>query len=286
MRDLILSLVGWLGVVGPAFAQASITLQADPVPIVAAQINGQPVRLEVDLRLADMLVLNPDAAARLGVRRLPFVGARAVLDDSMIRGRVARPRIAFEGGDARAIAGVFNVPATTRADGVIGPGALPYDIVRVALAAESANEREIVFPLADADNWQARATLAGLDVAFQFDIANSVTTFNRSASGRLDEIGAIAAAGAHSETPMLLGLRAQTQPVATALAIEGLPLSPGVARTRAPLLGALDDDTVVVVGEGQAPPPRVWIGRNALAGCSSISVDRRRREMIVRCATS
>ncbi|MBL8535835.1 MAG: hypothetical protein JNM59_00365 [Hyphomonadaceae bacterium] len=285
MRLAILGLLVFMGAATAAWAEEAVTLSADPVPIIRAEINGHPVRLEVDLRMPDMLVLNPDAAERLGVRRVPFVSAAAALDDSRIRGRVARPRIVFaDGGDMRAITGIFNVPATSRADGIIGPGALPFDIVTVALAPGSAAEREIAIPLRNADIWEGRTSLAGVEVKFSFDLANAATTFNRTASARLDEAGAIAADGAHTETPMVLGLRAQTQPVRTALTIEGLPLNPGVARTRAPLLGALDEESIVVVGEGEPPPPNVWVGRQALAGCSSVSVDRRARRMILRCA--
>lgn len=285
MRSFILAGLMLALLTAPVAAQTTTVLRADPVPIVDAEINGRPVRLEIDLRLADMLVLNPDAAERLGVRRVPFVAAGAQLDDSRIRGRVARPRIVFAGGaDARAITGIFNVPATTRADGIIGPGALPYDIVRVELSPARDEERDIAFTLEDADNWDADTTLAGIEVNFAFDLGNAVSTFNRTASGRLDEVGAIVADGEHAETPMLLGLRAQTQPVRTSLTLHGLPLSPGVARTRAPLIGALDDDTIVVTGEAEVSPPRVWVGRQALASCSSISVVRRTRQMTLRCA--
>lgn len=283
MRLAILCFAAIFGFAAQAAGQTVIQLRADPVPIVDAEINGRPVRLEVDLRLPDLLILNPAAAERLGVRRLPLVRAAAVLDDSRIRGRVARPRIVFPGGgDVRAITGVFNVPATSRADGIIGPGALPFDTVRVELGGQGG--REISFPLADADVWETRVTLGGLETRVSFDLSNAPTVFNRTASARLDESGAIVSEGEHAESPMLLGLRAQTQPVRTSLVLEGLPLSPGVARTRAPLLGALDQDTLVVVGDGDAAPPNVWVGRAALAGCASISVDRRDRRLVLQCA--
>lgn len=280
-----LALLAGLCLATPALAQTSITLRAAPVAIVEAQINGQPVRLEVDPRLPDVLVLNPAAAQRLRVQRVPFVGARVSLDDSYIRGRIARPRIEFgAAGASRAMTGIFNVPATDRADGVIGPGVLPYDIVRIELGGGGSG-RTIQFPLANTDIWQISAELGGLNLQAVFDLNNAPSTFNRSASTHLDQSGAIASEGELSEISMLLGLRAQTQPVQTSLTLQGLPLSPAVARTRAPLQGALDEETLVVTAEGEETPPRVWVGRSALAMCSAISVNRRARMLTLECAS-
>ena len=286
MRSALLCFLAFFALSAPAWAQSQIVVRADPAPIVEAEINGRPVRLEVDLRLPDVLVLNPSAAERLGVRRIPFVAARVLLDDASIRGRIARPRIVFgQAGAARAITGVFNVPASERADGLIGPGVLPYDVIRVELRAPQANEREIVLAIADADVWDPRQQIGGLEMSVWFDLANDASTFNRTASARLDESGLIVADGAHTETAMLMGLRAQTQPIRTDISVQGLGLSPVAARTRAPLLGALDEDTIVVEGDADAPRPSLWIGRRALADCSSITVDRRSRLLTLRCAS-
>lgn len=281
----LFALLGACCLATPAFAQTSITLRATPAAIVDAEINGRPVRLEVDPRLPDVLVLNPAAAQRLRVQRVPFVGARVSLDESYIRGRIARPRIEFgAAGASRATTGIFNVPATDRADGVIGPGVLPHDIIRIELGGGGSG-RTLQFPLANADIWQIDAELGGLNLQAVFDLNNARSTFNRNASTQLDQSGAIVAEGELSEIAMLLGLRAQTQPVRTSLTLQGLPLSPAVARTRAPLMGALDEETLVVTAEGEETRPRVWVGRNALAHCSSISVNRRTRLLTLECAS-
>src|SRR5262249_6993236 len=82
----------------PAFAQSELTLQANPLPVVNATINGHPVRLEVGLYLPSGVVLNQPVAQRLGVRNVPFIAVRVADDDDSIRGRIARPQIQFEGG--------------------------------------------------------------------------------------------------------------------------------------------------------------------------------------------
>lgn len=285
MRTLIVGLALLAAAfVSPAGAQTSIVLHADPVPIIDAQVNGRPVRLEVDLRLPDILALNPQAAERLGVRTAPFVRAVVQFDDTRMRGRIARPRIVFGTRASRALAGIFATPASLRADGLIGPGALPFDVIRVELGDAQPGEHVIVFRLDDPDIWRTSAEIGGSRMFVTFDLANDVTTFNRTASSHLDQSGAIVANGPHTETAMLLGLRAQTQPVSTALALSGLPLSPAVARSRAPLLGALEEDAIVAEAEADPPPPSVWAGRQTLRACASITVDRRARTMTLSCA--
>lgn len=286
MRFATLLLCAIILAAPPATAQSSLTLSADPVPIVEAEINGRQVRLEVDLRLPDVIVLNPDVARRLGVRRVPLLAAGVGLDDALIRGRIARPRIVFAGaGSTRAMTGIFSVPASHRADGLIGPGALPYDIVRIELRPALEGDREMSFVLVDADIWEPTISVGILDVEVSFDLANASSTFNRTAAVLLDDAGAIVPDGAHSETSMLLGLRAQTQPVRTELTVAGLGLGPVVARTRSPLVGATDEETIVVRAEADAPQPTLWVGREALARCSSISVDRNSRLLSLRCGS-
>jgi hypothetical protein len=276
----------------PAAAQTSITLNADPVPIIEAEINGRPVRLEVDPRFPRGLAMSRAAAERLRVTRVPFLGIGIGLEgsDATLSGRLARPRIIFPGGaemdteSRRAFAGIFPAPVTTRADGVIGPGVLPYDIVTIVLGPEPVNARDIVFTLEDADEWTPQADVGGERVRLMFGLADRASIFNRTASRRFDDTGAITSRGELAETPTILGLRTLMQPVETALAVEGLPLAPAYARTNSPLLGATEEDAIVVRAEVEETPPAIMLGRAALERCSSIRVERRTRRMTLRCA--
>jgi hypothetical protein len=268
-----------------AFAQTAITLGANPAPIVAASINGQPVRLEVDPRLPDVLVLNRATADRLGLRRLPFAQAVVAIDGgSRVRGRIARPRILFEDSAARAMTGIFSVPVTDRADGVIGPGVLPFDVVTINLGEVEGEMRDIVFTLEDADDWKVQAPIGGERLDIRFAMVDRASIFNRTAARIFDRDGSIVADGELTETPVIVGLRALMQPVITDLALETLPLSPAFARTNAPLLGATEPDALIIEGEGDAPPASVMVGRAALERCVSMSVDRRTRRLTLRCA--
>ena len=275
----------WLAA-GPVSAQSSrIEFDASPAPIVAARINGRDVRLEVDLRLPDVLVLNPAAAERLNVRRVPLLAVGVGVDDgATLRGRLARPRIVFASGEAHPLTGIFPAPASERADGLIGPGVLPHDEIVIRLGPERAGEREIAFALREADDWVGASRGGDLDLRVRFDVAHPASVFNRTAARALDASGAIVSAGDLVSTHVLLGLTTQMQPVTTSLTIEGLALGTARARTNAPLLGADDPDALVVTAETEsAEPPGVQLGREALASCSSITVTRATRRLVLRC---
>ena len=266
-----------------AWAQTSITIPANPIPVVDATINGQPVRLEIDLRAPDVLLLNPATADRLHVLRL--FGLRLSIDNgASIQGRLARPRIVFAQNQAsQKFAGIFAIPVTSRADGVIGPGVLPQDVVTIAMRPDEANAHDIVLPLANGDHWQSHATVGGLDLNLGFNLGSEESVFNTTAAHTFDDQGAITSNGALVDREVILGLTAKVQPVHTGLTALGLPLDTALARTSEPLHGALDNDTIVVTAHAP-PPPSMSLGRAALAHCSSIIFIRRTRQLTLRCA--
>lgn len=274
----------FLAVARPAAAQTSITLDANPIPIVDAHINGRAVRLEVDMRMPSALMLSTAAAERIGVQRVPLLQVRVNIDGGgSMSGRLARPRLVFDGGASRAFAGIFPVPVTSNADGVIGPGALPYDVVTIRLGPDQAGARDIVFTLDDANRWVPQAQVGDATVNINFDVSQPASVFNRAAARHYDANGGIVSAGDLAERPVILGLRTLMQPVTTELSMQGLALGPSFARTNAPLLGAFEPDAVVVEAQTQSLPPAITLGREALSRCSSVSVDNHSKRLTMRC---
>lgn len=287
MRRLLFTLTAlFLGATAPARAQESIALQAS-APIIDAEINGRPVRLEVDLRFPRALALSTDAAQQLRVRRVPLLSARIGIEgsDDTLLGRIARPRVVFEGEeDERAFAAIVGAPVTRRADGVVGPGVLPYNVVIVRLGPDQPGARDITFALGDADVWRVETQVGGETLQVLFDVTSAPTIFNRSASRLFDRPGGLVPVGDIARLPLILGLETMMQPVETDFTVAGLDLGATYARTNAPLIGATEPDAIV--SETQArnpPPPNVTLGRDALSVCSSITVDRRARRLTLRC---
>ena len=287
MRRLLFVLSAMLvGLAAPARAQDTITLQAS-APIMDAEINNRPVRLEVDLRFPRALALSTEAAQRLRVRRIPFANARIGIEgsDDTLLGRIARPRVVFAGEeDERAFAAIFGVPVTRRADGLVGPGVLPYNTIIVRLGPDQPGARDIVFPMEDADNWRVETQIGGETLQVMFDVTAGPTIFNRTASRLFDRPDGIVPVGDVVRLPLILGLETMMQPVETDFTVVGLDLGATYARTNAALIGATEPDAIVSEAEARnPPPPNVTLGRDALSPCSSITVDRRARRLTLRC---
>jgi len=264
-----------------------LLIDAAPAPIIDARINDRPARLEIDTRLPSVILLNRDAARRLGVRLLPVVRVALDVDDeTSVRGRVARPRVTLaDGVSLRALTGVFPVAATSRADGRIGPGALPHDVVSIRLRADGADLEDIALAWPDQAHWRTQVSAAGQTLGLVFDIEHEATIFNRDAARMLDHAGAVRADGALTDREILLGLRTSVQPIVVGFPLLGRTPGPAFAMTAAPLFGAAEPGALVVRARTDTEPrPGVTLGRGALDHCASITADRARRQLILRCA--
>lgn len=268
----------------------SLELDASTLAIVDVQINGRPARLEVDTRLPAVILLNREAAQRLRVRVLPVVRVALDVDDeTAVRGRVARPRVVLADGQSiRALTGVFPVPATSASDGRLGPGALPYETLTLRLGADAPNAADIVLPWPEDAHWRSQTTVNGRSLGVSFDIHNQATLFNRDAARVLDRSGDIQASGQPAEREVILGLRTIMQPVTAGFSVAGLALAPAYAMTPSQLVGAVEEDALVVRARAadEEARPGVVLGRAALAHCSSITAHRARREIVLRCANA
>jgi hypothetical protein len=255
-------------------------------PIVEARINGETAKLLIDLRLPDIMVINPSAQARLKLRLIPGVGGRAVLDDAAVKARIARPKTVFANGRSiRALTGLFGAPwaPDLSVDGAIGPGGLPYDRVRIVLR-EGAGQTTHRFTLADTENWTIDAQLLGEPAQMGFSLRDDVNGLNRAASRFLEQCEALIATGAVQRTDFFLGLSTTTQPVRVNATIGGMRIRTAVARTEAPLAGSDDVGVITVVADPKNPPRRlVTLGRETLSACYDIVWERRAKTLSVRC---
>lgn len=288
LRGALILVFALICSVGAASAQTALTLRADPVPIIEVEINGAPVRLEVDTNAGAYVMMERAVAERLRVRPFPLRRFRVGVDgsDEMLNGRVARSTLRFaNGAETELTVGIFGVPVSSRADGVIGPGALPYDVVTIVLGAPQSGETDIVLPLSDPSEWRGRAQVAEEDYVIGMHLERPQTVINRRASRSLDAAGLLEESGALVETRAVLGLTTTMQPVRTSITLSGLPLGDTLARINSPLLGAVEADALVVTGSAEeSSVPALFLGRQALSRCSSLRADRRARTLTLRCA--
>ena len=110
---------------------AELRLQGlDTIDVV---VNGVPARLEVNPSVSGPIMLNPDVAEQAKLRR----SEQMTYDfgEYQVPNYVARTGVDFGSGEIARRVAWTKIPASTRADGLIGVHQLPYDRGSVYLDA-------------------------------------------------------------------------------------------------------------------------------------------------------
>ena len=125
---------------------ADLTVDANSDFLIDATINGHPVRLRVDPETSGYIILNPEAVARIGLRR-SMIGSSTRIGPVRLNGssKVARVRIGETEGRRRLV--WIDRPAVDDADGLIGPADMPYDRVTFDLRPAAAGETAYTLPM-------------------------------------------------------------------------------------------------------------------------------------------
>ena len=285
----LLAVVAMCGVARPAKADEIVLDAANDAPIVHIQVNGQPATMIVDPRLAGLATFSPAATARLHLFRVPMVSAQVVLDgERALRGGIARPEIRFENGERRRVmSGLFGAAPAPGVDGVIGPGALPYDVVRIRLREGPAAANAHVIALANAGDWSWSDHIGDAAVHASIDLGQEQSLAARRLTMSAVRDGLFTPRGETARARFLLGIDLQVQAMtpAPSLSLHGLPLGPLSGHTNETLYPPeqMDGEIVVTAPGPNRRPPFLFLGRGALAGCSDIVEERVARRLTVHC---
>lgn len=281
-------------IAGPAGA-ADLTLDAASNFLIDATVNGRPVRLRVDPAGSEHVILNPDAARRLGLRG-SLIGSQARIGPVRLRGSSNRVRLAIGAWSEGHRLLWMDRPIVAGADGLISPASLPFERVVFALAPPRPGEMTIELPMRMVPRFGLSHTLtvAGRPVALQLSLAEPETIATAAAGAILAEAHGGGWSGEAREAPIRFGVlrpvRAMTlaRPAAVGhLAFDRLLVRTGDNRGALDLPGEPDADPGEVVVTG-ASRQRAWfmltLGRDRLGACSSIVWDNRARRLTLNCA--
>jgi hypothetical protein len=285
-------------------ASATLLLAADAPPpmvvtgdfILAATVQATPARLRVDPGAPSMPVFNPDFAERAAFKSGMF-GTVAAIGPIHVRGHSAVIRFDLGGGAEFKRRVTWFEARHTDADGTIGPGGLPADVVRFDLRPPRPGEHAVTLALADY-GWSGMGTLVTLGgetikVRFSLDRDRSLATAGAGALLASEQDGGFDAAPErmvvnlgverpvrhmHLARPLqigaiaLTGLLVRTGDFGSAAAIPDANAPPG------------DPDEIVVTGQKkQKARLSVEIGRDYLDLCSSILFDKPARKLTLSC---
>jgi hypothetical protein len=276
----------------PAFA---LDLPAD-APFVTATLNGAPVRLRVDFAASGLLMLDPAAARRLN---LPATaGSTVVVGPVVLPGQSGAGILAID--DRRQPVRLLwnDRPPTDDGpaiDGVVSPGALPVDSVRLVRPVTRPTRRRAFAARFDpAGGVMMRQAIGGrrtevrLAPATPDTLASAATgaAVTRRHDGRLGTGG--------GTRRILFGIARPVRPLdlGRPLTVAGRRIDRLLVRTAdyagdTGLPGAavpVDGDEIVVTARASGRPRfRLNLGADVLGDCAAIGWQARARRIVLDC---
>ena len=122
------------------------TIEYDAERIQPVIINGVTARLKVDPSIFGALLVNPDVASAMKLKP-SFLSLRNRVGPIIIKINSDRVKVDYGATIKRRRTLWADRSVTSKADGIIGPGALPYKIIRFRLAPSKAGEHILTFPI-------------------------------------------------------------------------------------------------------------------------------------------
>ncbi len=266
-------------------AQGDVVVDASGA--VTGTLNGQSARFQLSPNGSKVPVLNPDAAARIGLKR-GWLNIVAVVGPVKIKGSTAVIRYTAPGTQTKHRIGWFDRPAAPGFDALLGPGAIAAPVVTFRLHAASAGETVHRLPLVDAGyGGMGSAVMIGktrLLLRWAFDKAE--TTGNAKAGEVIQAERGGQWSGNSRALPVAFGVNRPHRrfDLARPLAIGGFPLPALFLRTTGTDTESTDPDEIVVTARKKTKGTGVIVfGRDALSACSSLTFDKARKEIRISC---
>jgi hypothetical protein len=299
MRHTILPITSVL-LLAATPANSNDELIIGPDGVVEAIVNGKPAHMLFRGVGSSTAILNPSSAERFGLKtgfiKFPI---QYRVGPNRINGKSGVTRYAVVGKEVKRRVGWFDRDVAPGFDGLLGPMAIDYPIVTQRLRAPVAGERNITF---NASNFG----YTGVGVVFRakpfsymiFDPIAPTTIMNAPFANELARIlrghfegpvhDRVVAFGVSRPvrniefvTPLMLG----TTPLSIPMHRADVRTLPG-ERTDSIPEDDPDPDEIIVVAPGKVDkrPRYIVVGADTLRNCSSITFDKRKRQIRLSCA--
>lgn len=279
----------------PAAARAAdLVVEAASNFTIEATINGHPVRLRVDPETSGYVILNPDAVARIGLRR-SMLGSRTQIGPVRLTGssKVAEVAIGGVSGERRVV--WIDRPAVDGADGLIGPADMPYEQVTFALGALRGGEAAFVLPMEFERSFglYLPLTLGEHGFRFQFSLMKPHSLATAGAGAALATLQGGEWAGEALDQMIEFGVVRPVRPMALRRPVELHGFRVGAFRVRTgdnrgnldlpPEPDADPDEVVVTGGSRQRAAFVVHVGMDRLGECSRLVWNNGTRQLTLNC---
>ena len=269
-----------------------LTVGTDLVAI--GSVAGHPARFKMQADGTSTLVLNPDAAGRFGLRGGWF-RVLVKVGPVPVNGQSGVTHFVVGGQDSRRRIGWFDRPIAPGFDGALGPSAVPQDVVVFQLRGPSPGEKRTVLPMAN-QGYGGVGTFViarGQRIFVQWDMSKRTNSATAAAAADIADISGGQFVGKPWHEVVALGVERPVRRVILAreFVVGPFRLASLVARTTdygdtstIPDADA-DQSEIVVTAQGKKSKlvRALSIGQDAMAGCSSITFDKPKRQIILSC---
>lgn len=262
--------------------------------IAEGMLNGQLVRYRMMADGPSTLVLNPVGARKYSITPGWFT-IRAKIGPVAVEGRSAVVRYSVNDRSIRRRIAWFNLPFAPGQDGALGPSAVPQSIVTFFLRPPDLNEQNYILPLAS-NGYAGVGTHSSKEtgrIFIQWDLSRPTSLATATVGATLSTTHGAYLSGPTTPTPIRFGI---TRPVRHLILERTLHLGPlriTKLATRVSDYGDgsritdadADGSEITVTGKRQKGSSlrSILIGQDAMRGCSSITFDKKRKQIILSC---
>lgn len=262
--------------------------------VLPAVVGGVAGRMRITPWAPSAPTLNPDYAQRIGLKGGWF-GFRVLVGPVKVGGQTGVTRLAFGQTAFKRRVAWFEKRYDAGADGAIGPGGLPADLIRFDLRSPQPGERTVSLPLVQLlfRPTFARVDVGGRPITILFDPQHVHTLATAGAGAAIAAAQGGELVGPRGSAEIAFGIQ---RPIRTMRLKSPLMIGPMRIDTLAVRIadggsgGAAipdaeaDPDEIVVTAKGKGDRRDVLIvGRDQLSRCSSILFDKRAKTISLSC---
>jgi uncharacterized membrane protein len=298
----ILSLVSPTSAAEKAASAPAYTLTLSEDNTVAVTLNGAPHTLLVDPDGPGLRIVNAATAKQLSLKA-GMIGFAHRVGPTTLRASADGVMVGYGFVTKKDLVLWFNRDATARGDGVAGPSALPYDVVRFMLAAPQSGEKPVTLPMSKigAFGFSGAGTLIKLgkeQVIVRFTLARD-TALATAPTGQLLAASQGGSLSGETLTTMIrFGIERPTRTMTlskpfsvggrsvntVAVRVSDFGDASNITDASAPARKP-DEDEIIVTAEKKKKKQvhELVLGKSFLSGCSSLTYDFKQKQIQLSC---
>ncbi len=288
----VLAVIPFIAVQAAKPRPGSFVVSGDGV--MPARIGGQPGRIRITPWAPPAPILNPDIASRVGLKGGWF-GFALKVGPVKVPGKTDVTKLAFGGFDFKRRVVWFERRYDAGADGAIGPGGVPADVIRFDLRSPQPGERQVVMPMVQSLFLPTftRVMVRGKPLNILFDPQHVRTLATAGAGAQIAAAngGQLTSGQGKAEIAFGIDRPVRTLKLAAPLMVGPLRIdslsvriADGGSISGIPDADADPDEIVVTAGKKRSGRDVLIIGREQLDRCSSITYDKRAKTITLSCA--